>query len=113
MLHGGWRGTAAGILRRGLSGLPSVSRVWIHLGPAVCGRCYEVGPEVHEQLGLEPPATPSPVDVRGVLAHQAIETGVAPDRITVSEHCTRCGEGFFSHRGGDTGRQVGFLGIRP
>jgi copper oxidase (laccase) domain-containing protein len=37
---------------------------------------------------------------------------VPPEQVTLSEHCTRCGDGFYSHRGGDTGRQLGVLGIR-
>lgn len=113
LLHGGWRGTAGGILPRGLEAMASPADVWIHLGPAVCGQCYEVGPDVHEALGLAVPHAATPVDVRAVQARQAAAYGVDPERITVSEHCTRCGDGFFSHRGGSTGRQVGFLGIRP
>ena len=118
VLHAGWRGAARGILGEGLSRL---ARGWaiqardvrVHLGPAICGDCYEVGPEVHEALGLAVPSGPEPVDVRAVLAGQAVGAGVPPEAISVSSHCTRCGDGeFFSHRGGDAGRQVSFLGIR-
>lgn len=114
VLHGGWRGTARGVLAAGLARLggdPSTLRV--HLGPAICGRCYEVGPEVHEALGLTVPGAPTPVDVRAVLARQAVEAGVPPAQVSSSEHCTRCGRDFFSHRGGDPERQMGVLGIRP
>lgn len=113
MLHGGWRGTAKGIVETGLRQLGArPTSLHAHLGPAICGECYEVGPEVHEALGLAVPASNSPVDVRAVQARQLEAAGVAPERITVSEHCTRCGTGFFSHRGGSRGRQVGVLGIR-
>lgn len=119
MLHAGWRGAAAGILERGVEVLgerfrsePRVLRV--HLGPAICGSCYEVGPEVHEALGLEPPDAPTPVDLRGVLAARVVEAGVAAGRVSASSHCTRCGgSSFYSHRGGCRERQVGFLGVRP
>ncbi len=114
LLHGGWRGTAAGILQAGLARIgPAAGTPQVHLGPAICGPCYEVGPEVHEALGLTIPDWPAPVDVRAVLARQAIEAGIPPASITVSDHCTRCGDGFFSHRAGSAGRQVGVLGIRP
>jgi YfiH family protein len=46
-VHGGWRGLAAGIVQRVLIGLgvaPDSLLAW--LGPAICGRCYEVGDEV-------------------------------------------------------------------
>ncbi len=113
LLHGGWRGTAAGIVAAGLERLGgSPADHYAHLGPAICGDCYEVGPEVHEALGLPVPAANSPVDVRAVQARQLERAGLAPDRITVSEHCTLCGSGFFSHRGGSPGRQLGVLGLR-
>lgn len=115
LLHGGWRGTAAGIVGRGVDHLAEgePARLHVHLGPAICGACYEVGPEVHEALGLSTPPRNTPVDVRAVQARQAVERGVPAAQVTVSEHCTRCGEGFFSHRGGDPERQMGVLGIRP
>lgn len=114
LLHGGWRGTAAGILSAGLDELgadPASLRV--HLGPAICGRCYEVGPEVHEALGLPRPTGRARVDVRAVQARQVLEAGVAARHVTVSEHCTRCGSGFFSHRAGSAGRQLGVMALRP
>lgn len=114
LLHGGWRGTARGILAAGLECLDtSPESLWVHLGPAICGACYEVGPEVHEALGLPRPDQPTPVDVRAVQARQAVAAGVPAGHISVSEHCTRCGNGFFSHRAGSPARQLGVLGIRP
>ncbi len=119
LLHAGWRGTAAGILPRGVALLgqewgTDPSRLLVHLGPAICGACYEVGPEVFRALGEEVPPNAAPVDMRGVLAQQAKAAGVPPDGITVSELCTLCGDGnLFSHRGGRSGRQVAVLGMRP
>jgi purine-nucleoside/S-methyl-5'-thioadenosine phosphorylase / adenosine deaminase len=119
LLHAGWRGAAAGVLERGVglvterTGAP-LSTLFVHLGPAICERCYEVGPEVFEALGERIPRRPTRIDLRAVLAKRATALGVDPRGITVSEHCTRCtGSGLFSHRGGDRGRQVGYLGIRP
>lgn len=116
LLHAGWRGVAAGILEEGIDGLGGAgvaARLHLHLGPSICGACYEVGPEVWEALGLPRPPGPTPLDLRGVLVRRALEAGVAAARISRSEHCTRCGDGsFYSHRGGDAGRQAAFLGIR-
>ena len=122
LVHAGWRGAAAGILERGLAVLrerlgSEPGDLRLHLGPSICGACYEVGPEVHEALGLEVPPAPTPVDLRAALAARAVEAGVAPAAITVSGWCTLCGGGgdaetFFSHRGGDRGRQVAVLGVR-
>jgi copper oxidase (laccase) domain-containing protein len=48
-----------------------------------------------------------------VLARRALAAGVRAAHITVSEHCTRCtSSNLFSHRAGDRGRQVGYLGVR-
>lgn len=116
LLHGGWRGVAAGVLEAGLARLDrmgsGVRTLWMHLGPAICGDCYEVGPEVHEALGLPRPGTNTTVDLRRVLLERARGAGVRPGRTSVSEHCTRCGDSpFFSHRGGDSGRQMAYLGL--
>ncbi len=119
LLHGGWRGIAAGILLRGITLLgqkwgTDPGRLLLHLGPAICGACYEVGPEVFSALGMEAPPHPAPVDVRSVLSGQARASGVPPENITVSRLCTLCGDGnLFSHRGGRSERQVAMLGIRP
>ena len=116
VLHAGWRGTAAGVLERGLAvmaGGSGARDLRVHLGPAICGNCYEVGPEVFEALGEPVPSRATMLDLRDVLARRALEAGVDPSNVTISEHCTRCtGSGLFSHRGGDRGRQVGYLGIR-
>ena len=117
LLHAGWRGAAAGILEQGLRTLQRVTclglnDVHVHLGPAICGNCYEVGPEVFHALGLPMPDRNAPIDLRAALADRALAAGVPANNITVSSHCTRCGSGFFSHRRGDRERQMGLLGVR-
>ncbi len=118
LLHAGWRGIAAGVLESGLAALRtrfgiSAGELHLHLGPAICGRCYEVGPEVHDALGLPRPERPTPVDLRTLLRERAISAGVQEAHTTASAHCTRCGElDLFSHRRGRYERQVAFAGIR-
>jgi hypothetical protein len=120
LLHSGWRGTAAGIAERGLRlllarGAGDPARLYLHCGPAICGRCYEVGPEVHAAIhpDREPPVGPTPIDVRAAIVERALGLGLDPAHVTVSAHCTRCGPpDFFSHRGGSKSRQMGVLGIR-
>jgi YfiH family protein len=112
LLHAGWRGTAAGIVSKGVRLLAerglAAGDLRMHLGPAICGRCYVVGPEVFEQLTTWTTARPRNVDLRALLAEQAKAAGVS--RITVSEYCTKCdNDRFFSHRAGDADRQVGVI----
>lgn len=117
LLHAGWRGIAAGVLEAGVRGAREAgadpASLWLHLGPAICGACYEVGPEVPEALGLEPGS--GTVDLRRVLAERVLALGIAPERLTVSTWCTRCGsDRFHSHRGsrGTAGRMAAYLGRR-
>lgn len=118
LLHAGWRGAAEGILERGIETLRrrlgcAPAGLHAHLGPSICGSCYRVGPEVFTALGLPAPAAPAPLDLRAALAGRAVAAGVEAGRLTVSGHCTLCGDsGMFSHRGGDRARQAGYLGIR-
>ncbi len=118
MVHAGWRGSAAGILERAIERMSTAYGaepvdLHLHLGPSICGSCYEVGPEVHEALGFDPPDAPTPIDLRAVLARRAGGAGVTSDRVTRSAWCTLCGGGdlLYSHRGGDAGRQLGFIGL--
>lgn len=114
MLHAGWRGTAAHILKVGLEALLALGapadECLVHLGPSICAPCYEVGPEVMTAVTGVPTAAKGHLDVRAVLAEQALALGVR--QIDVSQWCTRCGDGrFFSHRGGDAGRQLGVIAL--
>jgi polyphenol oxidase len=113
-LHAGWKGTALGILPAGLDAFASLGcpadECVVHLGPSICGRCYEVGPEVLERVLGKPAQAKGCLDVRAVLAEQAVRYGVRD--LSVSDRCTRCDAGqFFSHRGGDQGRQLGLIAM--
>jgi YfiH family protein len=112
LLHSGWRGTAGRIVERGIAALSglglSSAEFRVHLGPSICGRCYEVSPDVHELLTGSRPPRAQPVDLRAVIADHAQAAGVRD--ITISNSCTRChNERFYSHRAGDAGRQLGVI----
>lgn len=112
MLHAGWRGTAARIVQKGIGRMVELGReaadLRVHLGPAICGRCYQVGPDVFEQLTGWQTTRNRNVDLRALLAEQAKEMGVR--HLSASPHCTRCdNDRFFSHRAGDAGRQVAVI----
>ena len=120
LLHAGWRGTAGGVLEKGVRLLTErspvrVTEVIMHCGVSICGDCYEVGYEVAEALGasVQDHAERRRVDLRGVLVRQAQEIGIR--EVTVSPWCSAHDrERFFSHRasGGRDGRMVAYLG-RP
>lgn len=115
LLHSGWRGTAERITEAAINIFAELgldpSDLLIHLGPAICGACYEVSPEVYAQLTSQSVSAPSHVDLRSLIASHARSAGVS--QITISPFCTRHhNERFFSHRAGDAGRQLAVIGRR-
>src|SRR5207245_11051191 len=97
--------TAVAISALGRYGL-SPRDLAIHLGPAICGRCYEVSADVRGQLTGETANRPGRVDLRSRIAGQAQSAGVL--KISVSHYCTKCdNDRFFSLRASDDGMQVG------
>jgi hypothetical protein len=112
VLHSGWRGTVANIVTVGLTMMKAAGHrlddARVHLGPAICGKCYEVSPDVYAQLTGSVVDRPTPVDLRAIQASQARELGVR--HISISAFCTRCNnDRFYSHRAGDSGRQIGVI----
>jgi YfiH family protein len=116
ILHSGWRGTAARIVEQGIAALVEkgfpARELRAHLGPAICGECYEVSPDVIRQLTGESVSSPRGVDLRALIADHAHAAGVR--HVTTSAYCTRHdNERFFSHRAGDAGRQVAVIFAIP
>jgi YfiH family protein len=112
LLHSGWRGTAGRIVERGIATLAHrgvrVAELHLHLGPAICGRCYEVSADVYGELTGRAASRPTTVDLRALIAEHAHAAGVR--HISTSPFCTRCdNDRFFSHRAGDAGRQLGVM----
>lgn len=126
LLHAGWRGVAAGILESGVRAMRArfgsgPGDLYLHLGPAICGDCYEVGTEVPRALGIgageggPDGELPCRVDLRDQLARRARALGLSAGRATVSPWCTRCDmDQFHSHRGrpDEAGRMAAYLGWR-
>jgi polyphenol oxidase len=117
LVHAGWRGTADGIVEHVIATFEARFGIEprdlrIHLGPAIGGASYEVGPEVFDALGEPVPPGPAKLDLRGVILERAVEAGVDPHEISRSTVDTLRDPDFFSHRGGDVGRHIAFLGIR-
>lgn len=118
LLHSGWRGTAAGILERGVSTLvehcgTDVHNIVMHCGVGICGECYEVGYDVMNSCGkLNEGPGPWHTDLRAVLAAQAKALGI--DSLSTSQWCSAHDrQKFYSHRAskGADGRMVAYLGL--
>ena len=72
-------------------------RLEVYLGPAICGKCYEVGEDV--AVALKPAAGGDGVsragdqyyaDIRRVAVAQAVKAGIRPGSVAVSRYCTKC-----------------------
>jgi YfiH family protein len=118
LLHAGWRGIVAGVLEAGIQALTgntvaAANDVVMHCGIAICGSCYEVGPEVITAVTGRPAERPEPLDLRAVLIERATTLGV--HRITTSPFCTAHDAGFASYRAQHSvaGRMAAFLGRPP
>ncbi len=112
ILHSGWRGTVGRMIDAGLRAYARIGiapdEIKVHLGPAICGRCYEVDADVRAQLTGQEANRPGNVDIRSLIAEHAAEAGVTD--LSVSSECTKCdNDRFFSHRAGDAGRQIGVI----
>lgn len=120
--HAGRRGLALGVVHRLLDAMlaagaaPSGLRAAV--GPAVCGRCYEVPAALRDEVAAVVPAawattragTPA-LDLPAGVEAQLAERGVATTRVA---RCTLEDPDLFSHRGATaagttTGRQAGVV----
>jgi hypothetical protein len=115
-VHAGWRGTVTGIARRSVEGMREhfgslPGDLHAAIGPGIGKCCYEVGPEVAAEFGLQGRAR---VDLTGANRRQLIDAGVTPERIYASNLCTMCRpEEFHSFRRDKeaAGRLYSFAGI--
>lgn len=109
MVHCGWRGMAAGIIKRGVEEVGATAAV---VGPGIGPCCYEVGDEVLDAFaGLgKGVADGRMLDLREVARRLLAEARV--EQVEISDLCTSCHTDlFFSHRRdkGRTGRQAGLV----
>lgn len=129
VIHAGWRGTAQSITAKVAQTLftqhqANPAHLLAVIGPSIGGCCYEVSPEVAEQVGQTiPHATTSlytslsvndkpKIDLKQVNALQLQALGVS--QVEIIPACTLCdSERLWSHRRGEPGRQVALLELKP
>jgi polyphenol oxidase len=109
MVHGGWRGLAAGIAEKGVKEVGATAAA---IGPGIGPCCFEVGEEVLAEFSdLGPDIADGRMLDLGLVCERLLHSaGVA--EIERAGLCTSCErELFFSHRRDDgvTGRQAGLV----
>jgi len=119
-VHAGWRGTVARVVQETVAEMArrggKVAAIRAALGPAIQGRCYEVGPDVFEagREGFRRYFHPSEagkwhLDIPGANQAQLLEMGVKFEKIDRIDLCTHCRPDLFhSYRrdGIGTGKMV-------
>lgn len=130
-LHAGWRGILAGVAAAGVRAMVRLearpAKIRAALGPAIGQCCYEVDAALAEQFARRIPTAGAHtrpgerpdkayLDLRGIVADQLVEAGLARDQVQSVGPCTRCNsERYFSRRaagGAQTGLQLSFI-ARP
>jgi YfiH family protein len=95
VVHAGWRGLAAGIVRSAVEALPGGPKAAM-VGPAIGPCCYEVGLEVAEQFD-DDLVSGRLLDLWTASERALRRAGV--ERVERVDLCTRCHpDRFFSHR---------------
>lgn len=120
-VHSGWRGVVADAAGAAVAALEAhgarADRIVAHLGPAICGRCYEVGADVRDQVlaaagaggAVTRSGTPG-ADIRAAITAQLRRAGVTS--ISADDACTLEDPDLFSYRRDrHTGRHG--LAVRP
>ncbi len=125
LAHAGWRGVVAGSVPATVATLTEAfgcepGDLWAGIGPSIGPCCYEVGPEVVEEVkasanGREPFRRVNNrvhLDLWTAVRGQLEEAGV--EQVEVAELCTACRtDDWFSHRAerGKTGRFGVVIGL--
>lgn len=129
VIHAGWRGTAKRITVKVAQALiqqhqARPDRIIAIIGPSIGGCCYEVSEEVANEVGESIPhaslteygemqSNGKPrIDLKKVNQLQLLALGIK--QIETLAACTFCEtDRLWSHRRGETGRQVAFLELKP
>jgi YfiH family protein len=115
-VHVGRRGLVNGITQKVIDIMNAMgaTNIQAHLGPSICGKCYEVGSEVYQEVSDLYSAARSKtaegflaLDLPAALSHHLADQGI---RVSRSNLCTAENINFFSYRrDGTTGRQAGAI----
>lgn len=115
-VHAGWRGVVAEIgpkavhaMQREFGSQPA--DLVVAIGPGIGKCCFEVGPEVAAQFGLE---GRTKVDLVETMCQQLRRNGVKAENIMVSGECSCCNRELYeSYRRdrGASGRMVAVIGV--
>jgi YfiH family protein len=113
-VHVGRRGALNGIIGKtvGLMVAQGGVNIKAMIGPAICGKCYEVDEESYKSAIAQAPIGDAGfrhIDIRKIAIKELEELGCFVENIDI---CTKENENYFSYRrDGQTGRQAGIISL--
>ncbi|MCX8007707.1 MAG: polyphenol oxidase family protein [Coriobacteriia bacterium] len=122
VVHAGWRGLAAGVVRAGLEQLRALSApgepIFAYIGAHIGRCCYSVGPEVVSQFGhkfVTIRRALAMLDMQAAVTEELESSGVPKERQCHLGICTAHNtERFYSYRAeGRTGRHAALACVLP
>lgn len=128
-IHSGWRSTVADIEGQAVMQMEKLGakaeNICVAIGPAICGKCFQVGQEVvdgidkllgykDDSLYVSDPDNEGKyfLDLRAAIYKRLLQLGVRPENIEISEECTMClPDKYWSHRytNGERGSQANII----
>ncbi|MCX7991332.1 MAG: peptidoglycan editing factor PgeF [Proteobacteria bacterium] len=126
-IHSGWRGTALKIVKKALKKFEqefnsNFSDIYVFIGPAINGSCYEIGKDVYQHFGFlgkkradyfnRAKNNKFYMDLKGINAYILEQEGIPPENIEICDLCTHCESALFhSYRrdGVNAGRNISFI----
>ncbi len=118
LAHAGRQGIRNGIVPRVVETIVNTygttpRDVRAYIGPCARVCCYEVSEEIHaDWVAQDFPARGRYLDLPGAVQHQLSRLGVPAGCIETMEHCTICGDRFYSYRASNTtARNLAVLGL--
>ncbi len=113
-IHAGWRGAVGGIVLQTIQTCvehfgSDVAHLHVAIGPSIGPCCYEVDAQVIEPLKIgypdwlgmlqETTAEKGMLDLKKLIWHQVLASGIPEQQVDRIEECTRCRDDlFFSYR---------------
>jgi YfiH family protein len=113
-IHVGRKGMTNGVVERTIAEMVAqgATNMKATIGPAICGECYEVSPEMHADIVKDFPrsnAGGNRLDLRSEVSGQLEDLGLEVNQF---ENCTRESDQYFSYRrNNSTGRQCGVISL--
>ena len=113
-IHVGRRGLLNGIIEKtiGLIVAQGGRDIKATIGPAICGKCYEVDEDTYKNIITEYPVGNAGfrhIDIREIASEQLRNMGCIVNNLKI---CTREDENYFSYRRNNvTGRQAGVISL--